>query len=97
MLACEATTTVGEGSSCPSFLSVHWGFNYRATQEPHYNEKQNEDLERQKERGNVQRGATGINRDKSKPFATEPLNLILPDTTIVGMHLSNHSFTSHVS
>lgn len=73
---------------CPSItpisLSVHWGFNYRTTEEPHYTERKRVGTARdrnERDRGNRQRGETGINRETSDPFATEILNIIIPDTT----------------
>lgn len=81
--ACH-TDTVHESVSCPSFhhaisLSVHWGFNYRTTEEPHYTEREREKGLRETEE--TDRGETGINSEKSDPFATTILNLIIPDTT----------------
>lgn len=81
-------TRVYGSVSCPSFhhsisLSVHWGFNYRNTEEPHYTQREGTERDRNEGDGGYRQteGEMGIKRKKSDLFATEILNIIIPDTT----------------
>jgi len=58
-------------------LSVCRGINYKTTEEPHYTERGTE-RERERER---EREETGISKGESDLFATDILNIIVPDRT----------------